>query len=439
MSGTATGYARSASTGPTACGRSHPRRPRRSRRACVDLLPERSRAVNGTVIVEWLNVTGGLDIPAIWMPTQRHLLREGYTWVGVSAQAVSVHGGGMMPGLGSARPIPTRLRRGSSIPATCTRTTSSPRSHVRSARSSPLARHPVDRMFATGRVAVGVPPHDVRERIRSKTREVFDGFLIGGPRRAGAPVRRGSRSASSRRGRARRRARHACAAATTSAPTARAGDRRAERDRRARRVHVRARPPPDTDRFRLWEVAGSAHSDTYFLSRPRIDTDAWPVEDLRPRSRNADEPSAGWSCRSTPARRCTTCSSARSTRSTRGYVTRSLPPTAPRLEVNAAEDGFVLDELGVARGRAHAVGRRAHHDRLRARAAGRHDDAVRNDDLRSVTATAATSALSRRPRRPRREFAGPTRSRRRAGLPAHGRRARDRGAGPPHGRALFGT
>ena len=31
---------------------------------------------NGTVIVEWLNVTGGLDVPALWMPTHRHLVVE---------------------------------------------------------------------------------------------------------------------------------------------------------------------------------------------------------------------------------------------------------------------------------------------------------------------------------------------------------------------------
>src|SRR5262245_52238309 len=26
---------------------------------------------NGTVVVEWLNVTGGLDVPALWMPAHR--------------------------------------------------------------------------------------------------------------------------------------------------------------------------------------------------------------------------------------------------------------------------------------------------------------------------------------------------------------------------------
>ena len=63
---------------------------------------------NGTVIIEWLNVTGGLDIPALWMMTHRHLVRDGYTWVGVSAQRVGIEGGGMMPGLGLRQAAPER-------------------------------------------------------------------------------------------------------------------------------------------------------------------------------------------------------------------------------------------------------------------------------------------------------------------------------------------
>jgi hypothetical protein len=42
---------------------------------------------NGTVLVEWQNVTAGYDLDALW--NVRHL-REGYAWVGVSAQRVGV-------------------------------------------------------------------------------------------------------------------------------------------------------------------------------------------------------------------------------------------------------------------------------------------------------------------------------------------------------------
>ncbi len=63
---------------------------------------------NGTLIVEWLNVTGGLDVPAVWMPTQRQLVREGYTWIGVSTQRVGIEGGGVLPGLGLRATAPER-------------------------------------------------------------------------------------------------------------------------------------------------------------------------------------------------------------------------------------------------------------------------------------------------------------------------------------------
>lgn len=41
---------------------------------------------NGSVVVEWLNVSGGLDAAPDFDFTHRHLIREGFAWVGVSAQ-----------------------------------------------------------------------------------------------------------------------------------------------------------------------------------------------------------------------------------------------------------------------------------------------------------------------------------------------------------------
>ncbi len=49
------------------------------------IVPER---FNGTVVVEWINVTGGTDINPGWMLLRRQILRDGYAYVGVSAQAV---------------------------------------------------------------------------------------------------------------------------------------------------------------------------------------------------------------------------------------------------------------------------------------------------------------------------------------------------------------
>ncbi|MFV2195563.1 alpha/beta hydrolase domain-containing protein [Nocardiopsis sp. LOL_012] len=52
--------------------------------------PEHRWDSNGTALVEWQNVSAGYDIDALWSPSAEHIMREGYTWVGVSAQNVGV-------------------------------------------------------------------------------------------------------------------------------------------------------------------------------------------------------------------------------------------------------------------------------------------------------------------------------------------------------------
>ena len=55
---------------------------------------------NGTVVVEWLNVSGGVDTAPDWDYAHVELLREGYAWVGVTAQFV---GAAFLPEFDSAR------------------------------------------------------------------------------------------------------------------------------------------------------------------------------------------------------------------------------------------------------------------------------------------------------------------------------------------------
>ena len=50
------------------------------------------KAFNGVVIVEWFNVTPGYNWDIMWMSTADLLMREGYAYVGVSAQRVGVQG-----------------------------------------------------------------------------------------------------------------------------------------------------------------------------------------------------------------------------------------------------------------------------------------------------------------------------------------------------------
>jgi hypothetical protein len=46
---------------------------------------------NGTVVVEWLNVSAGADSPPDWIMAHNELIRGGFAWVGVSAQAIGVN------------------------------------------------------------------------------------------------------------------------------------------------------------------------------------------------------------------------------------------------------------------------------------------------------------------------------------------------------------
>ncbi|MGA8740131.1 MAG: alpha/beta hydrolase domain-containing protein [Terracidiphilus sp.] len=45
---------------------------------------------NGIVVVEWYNVSAGQDIDFCWGGSYDYLMREGYAWVGVSAQRVGI-------------------------------------------------------------------------------------------------------------------------------------------------------------------------------------------------------------------------------------------------------------------------------------------------------------------------------------------------------------
>jgi hypothetical protein len=54
------------------------------------LRPADPAAFNGTVLVEWLNVTSGWDNAEVLAHANQSILRGGYAWIGVSAQAVGV-------------------------------------------------------------------------------------------------------------------------------------------------------------------------------------------------------------------------------------------------------------------------------------------------------------------------------------------------------------
>src|SRR5262245_870921 len=52
--------------------------------------PTSAAKFNGTVVVEWNNVTPGHDLDIDWLQAHDYWMRTGYAWVGVSAQRVGV-------------------------------------------------------------------------------------------------------------------------------------------------------------------------------------------------------------------------------------------------------------------------------------------------------------------------------------------------------------
>jgi hypothetical protein len=66
----------------------------------VVLRPSDDAKFNGAVIVEWLNVSGGIDAPAVWFMAHREIARTGFAYVAVSAQRVGVEGGDSLVGVG---------------------------------------------------------------------------------------------------------------------------------------------------------------------------------------------------------------------------------------------------------------------------------------------------------------------------------------------------
>jgi hypothetical protein len=84
VSGTATSYADSSTADYTT--------------RIVVLTPTDPARFSGTVVVEWLNVSGGIDAPALWFMAHREILRTGHGYVAVSAQRVGVEGGASLTG-----------------------------------------------------------------------------------------------------------------------------------------------------------------------------------------------------------------------------------------------------------------------------------------------------------------------------------------------------
>ena len=87
FSGTANVYNTPPLTTATVLSSGHPYKSR-----VIVRRPTSAAKFNGTVLVEWVNVTSGYNNDVMFRASQDHLIRAGYAYVGVSAQRVGIHG-----------------------------------------------------------------------------------------------------------------------------------------------------------------------------------------------------------------------------------------------------------------------------------------------------------------------------------------------------------
>jgi len=311
--------------------------------------PEDPARFNGTVVVEWFNVSGGLDAAPDWLFLHRHLMREGAAWVGVSAQKAGIDGGGLVPGMplkqANAERYGSLVHPGDAFAFDIFTEVGRV---LRTRGSGPLGALEAQRVIAIGEsqsagyLVSYVNAVDPVERC-------FDAFLIHG-RPGSAAGLDGVYIRAPRNG----------DISDVSAVMA-----KGHRIREDARVPVltfqsetdvttlgggRARQP-DSDRFRLWELAGAAHFDTYGLIASQIDQEGIAVEALARGMAPTDKPMglpADSPVNSGPQQHYVL--NAAMAHLDRWVREGTPPPEAPRLEGPDAANALARDGLGIVRG-----------------------------------------------------------------------------------------
>lgn len=274
---------------------------------------------SGTLLVEWLNVSSGQDAAPDWTFTAEEILRRGHAWAGVSAQHAGVEGGNASvevadvgsPGLKGRDPDRYGLLHhpGDAFAFDIYTQVTSHLGAELGARTT-IAIGESQSALALTTYANGVQPLCGQ----------FDGFLIHSRGAVAAPlgaVGAGLVMDDVLRGQAVR------IREDTNVPVLMV---QTEGDLFGRIGYLPARQR-DTDRIRLWEVAGAAHADKTLIGdfEELLGCSA-PVNRgqqsfvLRAALRHLDR----WARGGEP------------------------PPRVPRLEVDG--DGFVLDDCGNVRG-----------------------------------------------------------------------------------------
>jgi hypothetical protein len=230
-------------------------------------MPTDPSKFNGTVLVEWMNVSGGVDIDPDFGYAHAEILREGFGWVGVSAQAAGVVGGSpSILGTGGEPLVQIDPSRYGSL-----RHPGDDYSYDIYTQAARLLRHPgaIDPLESL-KVAHFVANGESQSAFRLVTyvdaiqpvANVFDGFFIHS-RFGGGALLNGAATAG------------ALAIIDGPSPARIRGDLKVPVFQFETETDVlgpvgsegyAAARQPDTDLLRTWEVAGTAHADQYLLA-----------------------------------------------------------------------------------------------------------------------------------------------------------------------------
>ena len=223
------------------------------------------REFNGTVVVEWLNVSGGIDAPAVWFMAHRELARSGYGYLAVSVQRVGVEGGDSLVG------------------ADMSLKTQAPERY--STLHHPGDAYSYDIFTQVGRLVrrgeFGLTPDVVLAVGESQSAmylttyvnvfdavaAAYDGFLVHSRFGPGAPLDGMSALESQTPAPFRDDLRVPVMTVITETDVV---DGHLLGYRSARR--------PDDERFRCWELPGSAHADNYTIKVAFIDSGSAPLD-----------------------------------------------------------------------------------------------------------------------------------------------------------------
>ncbi len=218
--------------------------------------PTNPKKFNGTVLVEWDNVSGGLDAAPIWLAAHDELIREGYAWVGVAAQRVGVEGGGraLVADLDLKHADPERygslVHPGDSFSYDMYTQAGEA---VRAEAAKVLGGLKPERVIGAGESQSAFRLTTYIDAVEPLTRGVYDGYFVYSRGDDGAALSQDPQPVIPAPTPTRIRTDLDVPVMTFSTETD---------------LAILGYGParqPDTSRFRGWEVAGTSHADTYTL------------------------------------------------------------------------------------------------------------------------------------------------------------------------------